>query len=173
MLNTQHKKLSSLTKNCCIPTFTSNETITNLTQYELSQEKSDLLKAALYFSIQPDKIQKPEIFITFIKIHRSFINNLKSEETKNQIEAHLSYLPNSYLYNYKPSPRILHQHRILQNLRKNKDILIRKPSKGNEVVVLDWKLYDNAIQEIISSTSNFEKLKEDPTLKHEASLQRF
>ena len=37
---------------------TSNETITNLTQYELSQEESDLLKAGLYFSIQPDKIQK-------------------------------------------------------------------------------------------------------------------
>ena len=35
------------------------------------------------------------------------------------------------------------------------------------------KLYDNAIQEIISDTSKFEKLNEDPTLKREASLQRF
>ena len=33
-----------------LPIFTANETITNLTQYELSQE-SDLLKAGLYFSI--------------------------------------------------------------------------------------------------------------------------
>ena len=41
------KKLSSLTKNCSLSTFTSNETITNLTQYELSQEESDLLKAGL------------------------------------------------------------------------------------------------------------------------------
>ena len=31
-LNIQHKKLSSLTRNCGIPTLTSNETITNLTQ---------------------------------------------------------------------------------------------------------------------------------------------
>ena len=31
----------------------------------------------------------------------------------------------------------------------------------------------NAIQEIISDTSKFEKLNEDPTLKREASLQRF
>ena len=29
----------------------------------------------------------------------------------------------------------------------------------------------NAIQEIISGTSKFEKLNEDPTLKHEASLR--
>ena len=45
--------------------------------------------------------------------------------------------------------------------------------KGNEVAILDRKLYDNAIQEIISDTSKFEKLNEDPTLRREASLQRF
>ena len=122
-LYTQLKMLSSLTRDCKLPIFTANETITNLMQYELSQEESDLLKAGLYFSIQPDKIRKSEIFTTFEKIHRSFLNNLKSEETKSQIKAHLSYLANSCFYNYKPSPRILRQHRILLNLRRNKDIL--------------------------------------------------
>ena len=86
---------------------------------------------------------------------------------------HLSYLANSYFYNCKPSPRILRQHRVLRNLRKNKDIVITKPDKGNGVVILDRKLYNNAIEEIISDTSKFEKLNEDPTLKREASLQRF
>ena len=91
--------------------------ITNLTQYELSQEEPDFLKAGLYFSIQPDQIQKSEIFTTFKKINLMlFLNNIKSEETQSQIKAHLSYLPNSYFYNYKPSPHILRQHRILQNL---------------------------------------------------------
>ena len=83
------------------------------------------------------------------------------------------YLANSYFYNYKPSPRILRQHRVLRNLRKNKDIVITKPDKGNGVVILDRKLYNNAIEEIISDSSKFEKLNEDPTLKREASLQRF
>ena len=119
-LYTQQKKLSSLTRDCNLPIFTANETITNLTQYELSQEESDLLKTGLYFSIQPGKVQKFEIFTTFEKIHRSFLNNLKSKETKRQIKAHLSYLANSYFYNYKPSPRLLRQHHVLQNLRQNK-----------------------------------------------------
>ena len=127
----------------------------------------------LYFSIQPDSIRISEIFTTFEKIHRSFLNNLKSEETKSQIKAHLSYLANSYFYDYKPSPRILRQHRILWNLRKNKDMVITKPDKGNGFVILDRKLYNNAIQDIISDTSKFEKLSEDPTLKREVSLQRF
>ena len=91
------------------------------------------------------------------------MNNLKSGDTKSQIKAHLSYLANYYFYNYKLSPRILRQHRVLQNPRKNKDIVITKPDKGNEVVILDQKLYNNAIHEIIPDTSQFEKLKEDRT----------
>ena len=142
-------------------------------QYELYQEESDLLKTGLYFSIEPDKIRKSEIFTTFEKIHRSFLNNLKSEETKSQIKAHLSYLANSYFYNCKPSPRILRQHRVLRNLRENKDIVITKPDQGHGFVLLDWKLYNNAIEEILSDTSKFEKLNEDPSLKREASLKRF
>ena len=136
----QHKKLSSLAKNCSLPTFTSYETITNLIQYELSQEESNLLKAVLYFSIQPDKIRKSEIFTSSEKIQFSFINKLKSEETKNEIaskKAHLLYLANSYFYNYKPPPRILHQHHFFRNLRKNKDIVVTKPDKGSGVVILD------------------------------------
>ena len=83
------------------------------------------------------------------------------------------YLANSYFYNYKPFPRILRQHRVLRNFRTNRDIVIRKPDKGNGLVILDQKLHDNAIQGRISETSKFEKLNEDPTLKREASLQHF
>ena len=50
---------------------------------KLSQEESDLPKAGLYFSIQPDQIQKLEIFISFEKIHCLFVSNLKSKEAKN------------------------------------------------------------------------------------------
>ena len=141
-------------------------------QYELSQEESDLLKSCLYFPIQPDKIRKSEILTTFEKIHRLFLNNLKSEETKSQIKSHLSYIAHSYFYNYKPSPSMLRQHHVLRKLKRNKDVVITKPHKGNGVVILDRKLYHNANKEIISDTSKFEKLNEDTTLKCEASLQR-
>ena len=72
-------------------------------------------------------------------------------------------LANSYFYNYKHSPRILRQHRVLRNLRENKDIVITKPDKGNVVVILDRKLYNNAIEEIILGPSKFEKISEHPT----------
>ena len=142
-------------------------------QYELWQEEFDLLKSDLYLLIQTNKIRKSKIFTTFEKIHRSFLGNLKSEETKSNIIVHLSHLANSYFCNYKPSPRVLRQHQVLRNLRNNKNIVITKPDKGNGIVILDGKLYNNAIEEIISDTSKFEKLNEDSTMKREALLQIF
>ena len=50
-LYNQQKKLSLLTRDCNLPILTANETITNLMQYELSLEESDLLKAGLCFAI--------------------------------------------------------------------------------------------------------------------------
>ena len=131
-------------------------------QYKVSQEETNLLKASLYFPIQTDKIRKSEIFTTFEKIHRSFINNLKSEETKSQTKAHISYFANYYFYNQKPSPCILCQHGILRNLKKNKDIIIAKPNKGNGV-----------IEKIISNSSKFEKLDEDPTFLRKLKEKNF
>ena len=81
-LYTQQEKLSSQTSDCNLPIFTASETITNLTQYELSQKESDLLKAGLYFSIQPDKIQKSEIFTTFEKFIVRFLTTLNPRKPK-------------------------------------------------------------------------------------------
>ena len=44
-----------------------------------------------------------------------------------------------------------------ETVEKNKDIVIMKPNKGNGVVILDRKLYYNAIQELIADPSKFEK----------------
>ena len=131
------------------------------------------LKRIYTFQSNQIKFENPKSSLPLKKIHRSFLNNLKSEETKSQIKGHLSYLANSYFYNYKPSPRILRQYRVLRNLRKNKDIAITNLDKGNGVVILDQNFYNNAIEEIVSDISNIKKLSEDPTLKGKASLQPF
>ena len=62
--------LFSLTRDCNLPLFTANQAITNLPKNGLTQEESVLLKTGLYFTIQPDKIRKSEIFAFFEKIHR-------------------------------------------------------------------------------------------------------
>ena len=71
------------------------------------------LKQVYTSKSNPKKFENPKTLLPLKRFSRSFIKNLKSEETKSQIKVHLWYLANSYFYNYKPSPRILRQHRVL------------------------------------------------------------
>ena len=136
----------------------------------MNYPKKNLVYLKQVYTFQSNQI-KFENLKSSLPLKRSIVP--LSEPTKSQIKAHLSYLANSYFYNYKPSPHILRQHRVLRNLRENKNIVITKPDKENGVFTLDRKLYDNSIQELITDTSKFEKLNEDTSLKRETSLQRF
>ena len=82
-------------------------------------------------------------------------------------------MTHTYFSNYKPSKRILHQHKVLKQLRNNKDLVICKPDKGNGVVILERAKYDEAIKKMIEDPEKFEVINEDPTRKREESLQRF
>ena len=130
------------------------------------------LKQVYTFQSNQITFANPKSWLPLKRFIVLFITTLNPRKPKSQIKAHLSYLANSYFYNYKPSPCILNQHRVLQKFKNNKEIVITKPIKGNGVVNLDGKLYFNAIEEIIWDTSKFEKLSKDPTLKCQTSLQR-
>ena len=104
-----------------------------LTSHNVNYPRKNLiyLKQVYIFQSNQIKFQNLKSLLPLKRFIIRFFNNLKSKETKSQIKAHLSYLVNSYFYNSKPSPFILHQLCILQNLRRNEDIVIMKPSKGN------------------------------------------
>ena len=123
------------------------------------------LKQVYTFQSNQIKFKNPKSSLPlkrFIVHFLTTVNPRKPSQTK----VHLLYLANYYFYNYKPSPRI-YVNIALRNLRKSIDIVITKPNKGNGVVILYRKLYNNAIEETISDTSNFEKLSVEPTLKRE------
>ena len=62
--------------------------------------------------------------------------------------------------------------KIPKKLKKNKDIIILRPNKGNCVVVLDKVAYNNALSDLLSDDTKFKKLQSDLTLRREGQLQR-
>ena len=60
-----------------------------------------------------------------------------------------------------------------KELRKNKNIVILQPDKGNGVVILDRQEYDKGLFKIINDTTKFRVLTSDPTLTREGKLQRY
>ena len=63
-------------------------------------------------------------------------------------------------------------HGILENLKKNWDIVIIQPDKGNDKVIFDRTAYKRGIFNIINDISTFKLLSHDSILIHEKKLQR-
>ena len=136
IIKAHEKKLKNLSKNFTLP-FTSDEVITNLSNYQLSDTERDLLKYGLSYAIPPRSINKTDIFTTFEKLNRYLCTELKNTEDTEILRAELSQLANSYYSKYKPSTQTLKKHGILKKLRGNKDIVTTHPDKGNGVVILN------------------------------------
>ena len=61
ILKAHEKKLKNLSKNFTLP-FTSDEVITNLSNYQLSDRERDLLRSGLSYAIPPRSINKTANF---------------------------------------------------------------------------------------------------------------
>ena len=62
--------------------FTANETITNLTQYELFQEESDLLKAGCNFQSNQIKFENPKLSLPLKRFIVRFLTTLNPRKSK-------------------------------------------------------------------------------------------
>ena len=88
---------------------------------------------------------------------------LFSNQFENALKTDISNLAKSYYSNYRPSLSTLKKHKILEKLRRNKDIVIIRPDKGNGVVVMDKVIYNQQMYALLSDKNKFKKLSEDPT----------
>ncbi|XP_068735304.1 uncharacterized protein [Montipora capricornis] len=153
--------------------FNADETVINMSSHQLSSEQCDALKNGLTHSICPPSIRKSDIYTCFELIHGSMVKKIVDRGQTGKLQAALSHLASSYI----ASDRVSHNDRkvlqVLKSLKRNKNIVILKPDKGNGVVILDRTVYDSSILNIISDSSKFKKLKDDATLLREGQLQRF
>lgn len=54
----------------------------------------------------------------------------------------------------------------LKELKNNKDLIIRAADKGGAVVILNAQLYNKLNMEILSDTTTYQPLSEDPTKEY-------
>ena len=91
-------------------------------------------------------------------LNRTFKLDLKNETDAPRVKAELANICNKYYYNYTPTSQTIKKHNILKKLKRNKNIVIMKPDKGNGVVVMDRDKYDTSLYKIINDGTKFKKL---------------
>ena len=71
----------------------------------------------------------------------------------------LSHIANSYVLAHRLSVSDQRSTRILNDLRRNPNVVILKPDKGNGVVILNRSDYDSGLLKIISDSTKFKPIK--------------
>ena len=89
------------------------------------------------------------VFTTFNLIHRFLRSDLSSNQYENTLKTDISYLTNNYYSNYCPLLNTLKKHKILEKLRRNKDIVTIRPDKGNGAVVMDRNIYNQQMYALL------------------------
>ena len=56
-------------------------------------------------------------------------------------------------------------------MRDNKDFVILRPDKVNDMVIMDTIIYKSKLYELPNDKSKFKQLSSDPTKLHEGQMQ--
>ena len=137
--------------------FTYKDKVVNISSYKLSDKQLDILKFGLTFAIKPSLLRKSQVFTTFEVLHQDIKRHLVEKNKANEIRSEIQHLATTYVNSFKPSLTDLKKIKILKKLRKNTDIIILTPDRGNGVVVLDKVAYNRVISDLLSDDTKFKK----------------
>ena len=178
VVKTHDKKLANLTRNHSLP-LSAADVIQNLSSSMLSKEEEEVLKFGLKYALPPLKISKSDVVSEMEKLQKFFVKSLKPEYSARHVTAELQTLAENYVCNYHPSTSTLKRHGILKKLRRNSDIVITRPDKGESVVILNRQDYFDSVASLLQNPGKFKKVqshvpsKKELTEFREGQLQRY
>lgn len=132
--------------------------VINLSDISLDYATESILKKGLNFAITPNKIPVEEV-ISNIEVAIKNLDITKSEEIRQDIAK--------ILRTSKPhaSNISVEEKRALNNLKKNKNIVILKVDKGNAIVIMNRIDYDNKMEEHLNNSGCYKIINKDPSEK--------
>ena len=127
----------------------------------------------------PNKVNKNDVKCSFELLYRDFrkLNLNLDAENNDRLRTKLKDLCYNYYNDYRFSncKNILsaEEWSALNDLRNDHTIFLMKPDKGNGVVIMSKVDYYNKMNSILTDTTKFKRLDEDPTKSRETSLINF
>lgn len=138
---------------------TSDKTqVINLSDIYLDYATESIVKKGLNFAITPNKITVEEV-ISNIEVALKNLDIKKGEEIRQDI-AKISRTSKPPASNIS-----LEEKRALNNLRKNKNIVILKADKGNATVIMNRIAYDNKMEDHLNNSGCYKIIDKDPSEK--------
>ena len=125
------RRLKALTKNCVLPT-NSSETVTNISSQILTQDERESLKFGSSHSVFSPNINKTDIYASFESIYQTMKSCLVDKSNDHKLKSDLSNIAKLYFNSIKPSNKDTQNHRVLESLYKIKILSFLNKIKGME-----------------------------------------
>jgi hypothetical protein len=151
-----------------------NAVVFNFSNRLITDKGKDILSKGLNFAIPPAKLNLCGFFAPFERL----FSQLKREPVYEHsgfypafIKTRMKDIAHSGFRSYSRPDFLYSKEEInmLNDLRKDSNIVIMRPGKSNGVVILNKDDYKKKMEEILSDNTKFELLNEDPV---KATLQR-
>ena len=127
-------------------------------------EKSVLSKG-LQFALQPKRLEYADCMIPLRLLFRHIKNNDLTTSQSSSIKSKLLYTvftSSIFFETRRPVSNLSEAElNVLENLTKNKNLVIKKPDKGNTAVIINKNDYETEIKDILSDSTKFRKLEKD------------
>ena len=129
--------------------------ICNLSSYELSLTEKQALSRGLKFCV-PRSQPQPNIDAEFENFFQQTTDLVPNSEHIPQLKAELVSLSRNFSDKHRFNSPLSKKHlEALNNLRKNEDVVVCKPDKGNSVVVLNKADYVSKLELILNNPDKF------------------
>jgi hypothetical protein len=161
------------------------EPIFNISSRALSEIEKRVLSKGLKFGIKPKRIDTYEILARFEELAQSLDkleisdNNEEKANLKANLNSKSGFLQElqTLAFEFIELSKNAYdsftdeEHRALEELTKDKTIIITKADKGNAVVIQDVDAYRNKIGELLNKDNKFNEIASDPTVIRERKLR--
>ena len=129
--------------------------ITNLSSYDLSTTEKQALCRGLQFSV-PRAVSQPVVDAEFENLFSQLSRLEPREESLPKLKADLVSISRDFSKKRPFASPLSHDHlQALKALRKNPNLVICPPDKGNSVIILNKSDYVRKTAAILSDTSKF------------------
>ncbi|CAF1562230.1 unnamed protein product [Adineta ricciae] len=168
--------------------------ITNLSKRILTDKEISILENGLNFVLPADKfdemtfISNIETFFVELLGHCTDKRDYEEKDVDEEIKYNLTPIQLQYANKIRSvcnnfrhnADKVMTKHkhesvefkRILNDLSKDKSILIARPDKGKGIVIIDKEDYNNKMLQILNDRNTFEIVEVDETITQEDRLMR-
>ena len=159
----QNKKFGKLSEvSCESVSHDPDKVIYNISSHKLTKEEKSVLFKGLQFPLAPKRLEYADYMLRFELLFRDIKTNDLITAQNSSIKSKLldtAFTSYNFFERKRPVSNLSEAElNALENLTKNKNLVIQKADKGNTVVIIDKNDYKTKIKNILSDSTKFKKL---------------